>query len=74
MWTICRSLPRADLQFDKLKKDLSFKFEMKDLGEAKNVLGMKIERDRKGSKISLTQKGYLKKVLEVCKYTIGPSL
>jgi len=25
---------------DKLKKDLSSKFEMKDLGEAKKVLGM----------------------------------
>ena len=31
---------------DKLKKQLSFEFEMKDLGEAKNVLGMKIEKDR----------------------------
>ena len=42
---------------DKLKKDLSFKFEMKDLGEAKKVLGMEIERDRKSGKVSLTQKG-----------------
>ena len=30
---------------DKLKKDLSFEFEMKDLGEVKKVLGMKIKRD-----------------------------
>jgi len=30
---------------DKLKKDLSFEFEMKDLGEAKKVLGIEIERD-----------------------------
>jgi len=30
---------------DKLYKDLSFEFEVKDLGEAKKVLGMKIERD-----------------------------
>ena len=30
---------------DKLKKDLSSEFEMKDLGEAKKVLGMEIERD-----------------------------
>jgi len=30
---------------DKLKKDLSFKFEVKDLGEVKKVLGMEIERD-----------------------------
>ena len=28
---------------DKLKKDLSSEFEMKDLGEAKKVLSMKIE-------------------------------
>ena len=49
---------------DKLKKDLSFEFEMKDLGEAKKVLGMEIERDRKDSKVSLTQKEYLKKVLQ----------
>jgi len=44
---------------DKLKKDLSFEFEMKDLGEAKKVLGMEIERDRRSGKMSLTQKGYL---------------
>jgi len=49
---------------DKLKKDLSSEFEMKDLGEEKKVLGMEIERDWKGDKISLIQKGYLKKVLQ----------
>ena len=49
---------------DKLKKDLSFEFEMKDLGKGKKVLGMKIESDRKGGKVSLTQEGYLKKVLQ----------
>ena len=64
MLTICSLLPKANLQLTKLKKDLSFEFEMKDLGEAKKVLGMKIERDRKGAKVSLTQKGYLKKVLQ----------
>jgi len=30
---------------DKLKKDLSSEFELKDLGEAKKVLGIEIERD-----------------------------
>ena len=30
---------------DKLKKDLSSEFEIKDLGEAKKVLGMEIELD-----------------------------
>ena len=36
---------------------------MKDLYEAKKVLGMKIERDRKRDNVCLTQKRYLKKVL-----------
>jgi len=44
---------------DKLKKVLSSEFDMKDLGEAKKVLGMEIERDRRSGKVSLTQKGYL---------------
>jgi len=48
---------------DKLK-DLSSEFEMKDLSEAKKVLIIEIERDRKGGKVSLTQKRYLKKVLQ----------
>jgi len=49
---------------NKLKKDLSFKFEMKDLAEEKKVLSMEIKRNWKGGKISLIQKGYLKKVLQ----------
>jgi len=44
-------------------KDLSFEFEMNDLGEAK-VLGIEIEQDRRSDKVSLTQKGYLMKVLQ----------
>jgi len=48
---------------DKLK-DLSSEFEMKDLGEAKKVLGMEIEPDWESCKVSLTQKEYLKKVLQ----------
>ena len=47
-----------------MKKQLSFKFEIKDLGEAKKVLGMEIERDHKSDKVCLTQKGYLKKILQ----------
>jgi len=39
---------------DKLKKDLSSEFEMKDLDEAKKVLNMEIERDKKSGKVSLT--------------------
>jgi len=37
---------------------------MKDLGEVKKVLSIEIERDRRSGKISLTQKGYLQKVLQ----------
>ena len=48
---------------DKLK-DLSSELEMKDLGEVKKVLVMEVERDWKRGKVNLTQKGYLKKVLQ----------
>jgi len=49
---------------DKLKKGLSFEFEMKDLDEVKKVLGVEIERDQKSGKICSTQNGYSKKVLQ----------
>ena len=32
---------------------------MKDLGAAKKILGMEIERDRNGGKLYLTQKSYI---------------
>ena len=41
----------------KLKKNLSSEFEMKNLREAKKILEIEIERDQKGDKVSLTQKG-----------------
>jgi len=49
---------------DRLKTQLFSEFEMKDLGEAKKVLGMEIERDMDNGKVRLTQKGYLQKVLQ----------
>ena len=53
MWMICSLLARVD----------------QDLGEAKKVLGMEIERDMNNGKVRLTQvrltqKGYLQKVLQ----------
>jgi len=42
------------LAIDRLKKQLSSEFEMKDLGEVKKVLDMKIERDRNSDKVRLT--------------------
>ena len=67
---------------DKLKKDLPFEFEIKGLGEAKKVLGMEIERDRRSGKVSLTQKGVFAKGtsevqhrqgFKICKYTTSSS-
>jgi len=34
---------KSRIAIDKMKKDLSFEFEMKDLSETKKVLGMEIE-------------------------------
>ncbi|KAL5850870.1 hypothetical protein ACOSQ4_008883 [Xanthoceras sorbifolium] len=51
-------------EIEKLKAQLSQEFEMKDLGEAKKILGMEISRDRKLGQLCLTQKQYLRKVLQ----------
>ncbi|CAM8972742.1 unnamed protein product [Rhodiola kirilowii] len=51
-------------EVSKLKKQLSKRFAMKDLGEAKQILGMRIERDRKAGKLHLSQTEYIKKILE----------
>ena len=51
-------------EINRLKTQLSGEFEMKDLGAAKKILGMEIQRDRKAGKLSLSQKGYLEKVME----------
>ena len=49
---------------DKLKSQLSDEFEMKDLGTAKKILGIKIHRDQKAGKLYLSQRKYLEKVLD----------
>ena len=48
----------------RLKAQLSKEFEMKDLSEVKKILGMEIARDRQRGTLCLTQKQYLKKVLQ----------
>ena len=50
-------------EIQKLKKCLGGEFEMKDLGPARKILGMEINRDKKHKKLFLTQKGYLEKIL-----------
>ena len=42
-----------------LKSQLSSEFEIKDMGEAKRVLGIEIDRGKKSGKVRLTHKGYL---------------
>ena len=51
-------------QFQKLKVQLKKKFNMKDLGEVKKILGMKITRDRGSGRLWLSQENYVLKVLE----------
>ena len=46
------------------KKWLSFTFEMKDMGGANIVLGVKITRDRSKTLLSLSPGTYIKKILE----------
>lgn len=51
-------------KIERLKKELGKSFAMKDLGPAKQILGMKITRDRKNGKLWLSQERYIEKVLE----------
>ncbi|KAH9792408.1 hypothetical protein KPL71_004103 [Citrus sinensis] len=51
-------------EIERLKKQLASEFEMKDLDDAQRILGMEIRRDKKNGSVWLTQKSYLKKVLE----------
>ena len=50
---------------NEVKKMLKTQFDMKDLGPAKRILGMDIERNRTGGVLKLSQSGYLKKVLQI---------
>ena len=47
-----------------LKKKLDNSFVMKDLGAAKKIFGMRITRDKKNHKLTLSQGEYIEKVLE----------
>nr|GEZ97300.1 hypothetical protein [Tanacetum cinerariifolium] len=47
-----------------LKAKLTREYEMKDLGPANKILGMQIHRDKVSSKIWLSQKSYVKKILQ----------
>ena len=47
-----------------LKRKLAKSFAMKDLGAAKQILGMRITRDKKNRKLTLSQGEYIEKVLQ----------
>lgn len=51
-------------RIEKLKQDLSKSFSMKDLGPAKQILGMKISRNREAKRLWLSQEKYIEKVLQ----------
>nr|GEW95285.1 Gag-Pol polyprotein [Tanacetum cinerariifolium] len=51
-------------RINKLKAQLAREFEMKDLGPANKILGMQIHQDRVSRKIWLSQKSYVKKILQ----------
>ncbi|KAG8484966.1 hypothetical protein CXB51_021384 [Gossypium anomalum] len=53
---------KSKVEIKRLKTQLNLEFEMKDLGEAKKILGMEIWRDRAHDRVSLSQKQYLKKL------------
>ena len=48
----------------KLKQSLHDKFAMKELGQARHILGMRIERNRKSKTLWLSQSDYIHKVLK----------
>ena len=50
-------------EINDLKKQLSKQFAMKDLGAAKQILGMRIIRDKVNGTLKLSQSKYVKKVL-----------
>ena len=47
-----------------LKEKLANSFVMKDLGATKKILGIRIKRDRKNHKLTLSQGEYIEKVLK----------
>ncbi|KAE8709887.1 Tubulin beta-2 chain [Hibiscus syriacus] len=55
---------KSQKEIEKLKAQLNQEFEIKDLGETKKILGMEISKDRQRGELCLTQKQYLRKVLQ----------
>lgn len=50
--------------FDRLRENLMKRFKMKYIGEAKQILGLNLTRDRKNGKIYIDQEAYIEKILK----------
>eukprot|EP00249_Psilotum_nudum_P008877 c21567_g2_i1 orf=70-546(+) len=55
---------KSHSEISNLKIGLHKTFEMKDLGDANHILGMRITRDRAHKRLYLSQKEYIGKVLQ----------
>ena len=51
-------------KINQIKRKLMEEFKMKDLGEPKELLGIRIERDRKRMVLKLDQKKFIEKVID----------
>ncbi|MCO5596082.1 hypothetical protein L7F22_050140 [Adiantum nelumboides] len=54
---------RNVIELDALQQSLRKRFDMKDLGNANHILGMRISRDRPNRRLYLSQRDYVDKVL-----------
>jgi len=57
-------ISKSKSKISELKSMLNIKFDMKDLGNAKKILGMKIERDRNNFSLKIQQHDYLLKAVK----------
>nr|GFC02455.1 retrovirus-related Pol polyprotein from transposon TNT 1-94 [Tanacetum cinerariifolium] len=70
MLIACKSKAEIGTTKSLLKRE----FDMKDLGEAKKILGMEIFRDRSGKILRVSQSGYVSKILNNFKINNGKSV
>ncbi|TXG70578.1 hypothetical protein EZV62_005513 [Acer yangbiense] len=62
---------RNSSRIGRLKNQLSKAFAMKDLGPAKQILGIRIHRERDAKKLYLSQEKYIEKVLQSLRLGFG---
>lgn len=66
---------KSMMRMTSLKTKLNTHFEMKDVGQAKRILGMEILRNKENGGLFLSQKGYIEKVLiKICVLSSWPTI